>query len=414
MRGSWPGVLLAFASFGAASTAAQVGSVAGIVVSAHNGASVAGAVVTVTGTALAAVTRPSGTFSILGVPVGQHTLTVRARGYKALDVFGVAVDVDRTRSLRLELHVGRTSDVERLLVKAPPSVAGLTSALVTLNSVDLMFTPGTDLSSALGITGGYVDLPPSNITLSLQDYRRGRMSTASVRGARPEHTSYMLDDIAVRNPVFGNADIILDPLAASNVSFLPSYTRPEQGNSLAGVVLQTVRVGEDAIDGAVEYGSAFIPGFLSPAAAVSGASIQRGFISGPVPGTQNKLRLHLASRASSEESSVVESMGQGWSGVGNISQRQRIAKASFLPDPTLTFSVTGVSQRRSFEGSDRHFIRGYEGTLPSVQEDAWLAGFRAEKRFPKAVVALVMAGNGEKRRSCSIYNRRCISDLRNA
>jgi outer membrane receptor protein involved in Fe transport len=98
----WCGILL---FLGAVSTSAQdLGSVSGLVVSAWDGAPLSGAVITVRGTTLAIQTGGEGRFLLNGVPLGDQVLRLSKSGYAAATVTEVRVLPGQTTTVNGNLR----------------------------------------------------------------------------------------------------------------------------------------------------------------------------------------------------------------------------------------------------------------------------------------------------------------------
>ena len=95
----------------------QAGGIAGSVVATEDGRPVPGALVTIEGSNLVAVTDVVGRFEIENVPAGPTTLIVRASGFVDLLVPSVPVTVGMTASLTIELEV-TPNFLERVQVTA--------------------------------------------------------------------------------------------------------------------------------------------------------------------------------------------------------------------------------------------------------------------------------------------------------
>src|SRR2546422_8753479 len=81
------------------------GTITGRVIDSLTRQPLAGVNVVVEGTGLGALTREDGTFSIVGVPAGTHTLRARRIGYRSVPVI-VNVSEEATVSVTLALEKG--------------------------------------------------------------------------------------------------------------------------------------------------------------------------------------------------------------------------------------------------------------------------------------------------------------------
>lgn len=396
----------------AAAAQGGVGSIRGIVRNASTGAAIEAASIGVAGTSLAASSGAAGEFVIAGVPAGVHTVIASRYGFASREVSGVNVPVGLSVTVAIALRPSATDTTEyevhdAVLTTAPPDRLPL-----ALGTSELRMTPALSLAGILGVNGGYVRLPRSASTVSLSDIHRGVHEQASVRGARPSATLYLLDGVPVTNPVFGASPILLEPLAAGGVTVTAAYVDAEYGGALSGMVDQATRGASDRTTGMFEFLSSKIPGSLgSRVSAVSGAQALRGFLSGPVPGTGNRLGYLVAGHAIGERAAVRRDGPTGeWYGEGDGRQRQLVAKLSYAVRPTLQLSALALGDRRAAAGYDPNVLRGDTVAPPAVRDDRGLLLLRGERRFPRANVSLVFAHQWGDRNTCSVWQGVCVRD----
>jgi hypothetical protein len=291
----WRALLSVLALLAASPLPAQTGTITGTVRDAATGVRIDGATVAVAGTALGARTSVEGTFVLLEVPAGTYTLTARRFGYATSEVSGVDVQVGRARTVHFSLYRSATDTTHHTVFEPVLAGAPAGSAPLSLTQAQIGAMPTLSLAGVFGVNGGYVQLPRSAATVSLSEVHRGIYELASMRGARPSATRYLIDGISVNHPVFGAPPLLLEPMAAGGVTVFPSHVDPEYGGALAGVVEQGSRGAADRTAGAAEVLSGGLPGRLgSRVSAASGVYSARGYLAGPVPGGAGRLHYVVA------------------------------------------------------------------------------------------------------------------------
>jgi hypothetical protein len=389
---------------------AQNGAVTGKVVLAGSKEAIEGVTVSVQGTRASTRSAPNGSFSILGVPPGTYTVSARLVGYASVEIRGVEVLMDRTREVNFTLRQSRTDSVEVINFDPDFIDPSIGTSLITLSAEKVISLPSVTLPGALGVNGGYLQLPRSGTNLSLSDFRRGISNLPTVRGARPEATLYMLDGIEVNNPLFGFLPILAEPMATSAVSFSPAHVDAEYGGALSGLVSQALREGGDQLAGAFEYQTAAIAGlFGAEASRASSASAIRGYLSGPMPIRPDAFRFSVAGHFLGDRTGVVRT-GDAWRGSGDNAHEQGIAKLTYSVSPGFRLSLSGLAQRRTAIDVDPGFVGGDSAAPGTMREDTRLVIARAEKRFARSHFSVAFANTSLRRETCSIWEGICIED----
>lgn len=404
-------VHLAVAALTAPAAFAQSGSISGTIVNAATREPIEGAMVSVHGTPYMSFSRANGAFTILGVPPGAYAVSARRVGFATREFTGVNVLTGRTRALSFALRASASDTTDRSEAEpvfVDPNIGGTT---VSLSRDQITSLPVLSMSGALGINGGYVDLPRSTATLSLADLRRGVTSLPSVRAGRSDATQYLLDGIAVNNPVFGSPPLFIEPFGAASVTFSPAHVDAEHGAALSGLVNQAIRGGGARLNGAAEYQTTALAGALgSDASRASGTYAARGFLAGPLPFAGDAFRFSLAGHLLGERANVRQLVNRQWHGSGATQNDQMVAKVSYAVRPTVTLSVAMVGQRRGTVGVDPDFIEGDSVAPATVRDNSRFIVARAEKRFARANVSLSLADNREHRETCNIWQGVCVED----
>jgi hypothetical protein len=389
---------------------AQNGSIFGKAVDAANREPVEGVTISILGSRASTATAANGSYSILSVPPGTYTLIAKRVGYVTVEMRGIAIAIDRTREINFTLRTSRTDSTE--IIDFDPSFVdpAAVAPLISLNADKVIALPSITLQGALGVNGGYVQLPRSGANLSLSDFRRGITALPSVRAARPEATLYLLDGIEVNNPVYGFLPILAQPLATSGISFMPAHVDAEYGGAMSGMVTQALREGGDRMSGAFEYQTAALAGAVgSEASKASNASAIRGFLAGPMPIRPDAFRFSVAGHFIGDRLGVLRA-GDTWRGSGDHAHQQGIAKLTYALSPGFKLSLSGLAQRRTAIDIDPGFLRGDSTAPGTLREDTRLLIARAEKRFARTHISVTAATTRADRETCSIWQGVCIED----
>jgi hypothetical protein len=399
-----------FLTGGFHSAFAQNGTIAGKVLALGTREPIESVTLSIAGTLTTTATAPNGAFTLLSVPPGTYTVIAKRVGFATVEMRGIEVLIDRTREINFTLRPSRSDSVEVINFEPGLVDPGIVTSLLTLNAEKVLSLPSVALAGALGVNGGYVQLPRSGANLSLADYRRGITAVPSVRGARPEATLYILDGIEVNNPLFGMLPILAEPLATSGVSFSPAHVDAEYGGALSGLVTQALREGGDQLAGAFEYQTSTLAGvFGSKPSAVSGASALRGYVSGPMPVRPDAFRFSLAGHFIGDRVGVIQE-GDSWRGSGDNAHQQAAGKLTYSVSSSLRLSLSGLAQRRGSIDVDPGFIGGTLSAPGTMHEDAQLVIARAEKRFARTLFSVTYANTHSRRQTCSIWQGVCVED----
>ncbi len=378
-------LLVALAALGAPRLIeAQTGSLTGIVTDKETGQPIEGATVFIQGTQLGAITTANGRYTILGVPPGTYNVIARRIGYGTQEVQNLAIRIDVRRDQNFELSA--SAQLQAVVIQAPPTPLverGQVGSTTTITAETITALPVTSISEVLALQQGFQEVPQNTNLMSLAEERRSTVTPVRVRGSRGGSTVSLVDGIPVVNPLFGNTAINLNALAVAQVDFTRGYMEPQYGNGLAGVINNAVREGGERFQGMMDYQTTAIAGALgSRPDELQGSHLFRGYISGPVPGTANKLRYSLSGQVQSARGSVMQydnditsfsapqtsrppnadgtapqtlDLQQGWQAFGGSSNMQVVGKLTYLMSPTTKLSLSFIDESRSNQSYDRRY-----------------------------------------------------------
>lgn len=237
----WVGLIALWLDFGACispASASTIGSIVGHIVSAANGAAVAGAQVTAASPSdtQTARTDATGFFSMVGLYPDTYTLTVSASGFESAQRLGVTVLQDQTTTVDMALAVS---------VKVIGRIAVTTAAatLVQPNQpADVYVISGTQLAAA---TGG------DHVHKTLYEYMQalpgvtanGYPGQPRVRGGNVTDLAYEWDGIPIADRIVGFFTTNLSNVGVGSVELYTGGYGAQYGDAAEGVLNSVIKAG---------------------------------------------------------------------------------------------------------------------------------------------------------------------------
>ncbi|MDQ8154864.1 MAG: TonB-dependent receptor, partial [Gemmatimonadota bacterium] len=345
---------------------AQTGKITGVVTDAGTGQPIEGAQVLLQGTGYGQVSGPNGRFFILGVPPATYTVQARRIGYGTQQTT-VVVTIDVTREINFKLSSAANTLQTVQIVENQQNLVELkqTGTTQSISQEELQTLPVRSIKDALQLQAGFTEVPQVSTDLtSFTSARRQGITGVQIRGGRAGETMTLIDDIPINNFLFGGPSMDITNKAIAGVSTVKGGMEPQYGNALSGVVSMATRDGGTTIQGALDYETSKVgKAFGGISDGLKGYDFIEGFLSGPVPATNNKLRFVLAGRSTGGASQVLEydnkvfdpfmsdtiaraiSSGDlltGWRAQGYTSERDAFAKLTYLFGPTTKLSVSAL------------------------------------------------------------------------
>jgi len=231
-------LLLGLLSVPAIVTPAQAatGAITGMVTD-ENGEGVPYANVFIKGTQLGGAANAEGKFTIIKVPVGTYTLTVKSVGHAPVDKT-VEVNANLTATVNFKLSEQavkmKTVDVTGNIKIAIRKKDSSTKQIVT--SEDLRSLPVDNYKEAIGLKAGVIS-------------QGGELH---FRGGRGDEVLTIVNGIASRNPLKAEG-VDLGLLAVSSSEQVLGGLDAQYGNALSGVINLTTREGGDKFGGEIRY-----------------------------------------------------------------------------------------------------------------------------------------------------------------
>lgn len=288
---------------------AQTGKITGVVTDAQSGQPLDGVQILIRGTGVGTLTDDNGRFFILNMPVGTYTLLARRIGFQTVGRSNVQVVIDVTRTVDFGLQPA-AQVLEEIAVTAqevPMVQPGVTGSQTTIQTAEIEALPVTSISGVLQLQQGYFQVPENTEILSFTESRRTVSSPVRIRGGRGGETLTLLDLFPINNFVFGGPAFEPTKEAVEQLSYERGGFEPQYGNALSGIINIATREGGTNLAGAVSYQTSGVGGWLGNRSdELLGFNQLEGFLSGPVPGSNERLRFMVAGRTSSGSDRVLE------------------------------------------------------------------------------------------------------------
>jgi outer membrane receptor for ferrienterochelin and colicin len=365
-------VAAAFVAMAAATQAdAQTGKLTGVVTDAASGAPIEGVQVVLQGTGYGNLTSANGRFFIIAIPPGTYTVQARRIGYQTQQTqVQILIDVTREQNFALSTATQQIQDVQ-IVASQDNLIGDLTSSGTStqITTAELEALPVRSVQEALTLQSGFQEIPIVSTDLtSFTSSRRNASSPIIIRGGRGGETLQLIDGIPVNNFLFGGTSLDITSKAVENVATFRGGLEPQYGNALSGVVSIATKEGGTNLAGSIEYETSRLGGaFGNTSDELRGFDFVDGYLSGPVPATQEKLRFVLAGRVQNEALRVLQfddlifnpfqvdtlSRGQdvqdilpGWRAMGFQQQRDMFGKLTYLFTPTMKLSAGIIDYER--------------------------------------------------------------------
>ena len=207
-------------------------------VSSSDGQALAGANVMVDGTSKGAATNSDGVYTILGVEVGNYSITASYIGYQSSSESNVSVKVDLTTPLDFSLSAsaveGETVTIvgeKRLIEKSATNSVRSVGAEEIGNSASRSVSGMLDMQAGVNITNGRL----------------------SIRGSRAEEVAYTLDGASITDVINTGRDVSAIPEALAEISVESGGYGAHIGGANSGVVRQTLKTGGSEVGGTVRF-----------------------------------------------------------------------------------------------------------------------------------------------------------------
>lgn len=210
------------------------GKIAGKVIDKETGEPLPAVNVTIDGSSMGAATDINGEFFLLNVPVGTYSLRADMISYKVMVVQDVRVKVDLTTRVEFKLEPSVISGEEVTITAERPIIqADMTSSRSVTTGEDIVAAPVEDIQDAVALTAG--------------------VSGENFRGGREGEAVFMLDGVALVDPMTGDYESDVPLMAVEEMSVETGGFSAEYGNVQSGLVNIVMKEGGDNYSGAIRY-----------------------------------------------------------------------------------------------------------------------------------------------------------------
>ena len=457
-------LLLAVFALVPALAAAQSGKVQGVVRDAESGQPIDGAQVLLAGTGIGALTDENGRYFMLNIPPGTYTVIARRIGFQTQGRSNVQVVIDVTRTVDFQLQAAAQviEEIQVTVATTPLVEAGVTGSGTAINAQEIEALPVLNIQGVLQLQQGFMQVPQNTDILSFSDSRRNPATPVRIRGGRGGETLTLIDLVPVNNFVFGGPAFDLTTEAIEQVDFQRGGFEPQYGNALSGIINIATREGGTSLAGAVDYQTSAVGGALgSTSDDLLNFSQLEGFVSGPVPGTGERLRFLLAGRNQSGSDAVLEfdndvfsfsnpptgsnqplarDLISGWRAFGYDNERDVFGKLTLLVTPRAKLSASWANYQRQRLPFDFDWIENGFNALEtpavtnlvdslgvsandalgttdymdvvqgSIRVDRDYYALRWDHTFGRWVYKIAVGRFNQQRNSCSVFQGVCLGD----
>ena len=404
---------------------AQTGKLTGTVVDAESGKPVEGAAIVIQGTTLGSLTGPNGRYFVIQVPPGTYSVQARRLGYQSVIVTNVAINIDVSRDQNFKLRASNQT-LQAVTVQAdqtPLIERNQVGSQSVITAEQIQSMPVTSIAGVLALQQGFTEVPANTSVISLAEEQRSTTQPIRVRSGRGGSTLSMIDGVPINNPLFGSDAVSLNALAIQQVNFQRGGMDAQYGNALSGVINQAVREGGSEVSGSIDFQNSTLPGavFGNRQDQLLGLNLLRGYLSGPVPGTNAKIRYSVSGQVQSQAQRVlkfdndlytinapivqtdalppdIRDLNGGWQGYGGSQNSQVVGKLTFLPFANTTFKLTGVGSQRAVRNYDRRLYFNYRGDpleLVTNRADSLQVLTDAGNRLSRDLIQPSVSDNGK-------------------
>jgi len=232
-------LLLVFASSAFAGT---TGKLTGYVSDKQTGEKIFGANIIIEGTYFGAATDLDGYYYINNIPPGNYRVIVSSIGYTKVVVQDVAIRIDLTTNIDVELSSTIIEMEDEVVVTStrPLVQKDLTSTSVTISSDEIRMMPVENVDQIVNLQAGVIG--------------------GHFRGGRSNDVSYLIDGVAVNDVYNGERGLEVENSSIRQMEVITGTFNAEYGQALSGVVNIVTQSGSNSFHGTV---SGFVGNYFS-------------------------------------------------------------------------------------------------------------------------------------------------------
>ena len=263
--------------------ATTTGKITGQVTDSETGETLPGVNVAIVGTTQGAVTDADGYYVILNVTPDTYNLQASFIGFKTKIIQDVRVKINQTTTIDFVMSESVIEGEEVIVTAESPIVQrDLTSSKASISSQEMQILPVESFDEVVNLQAGVVD--------------------GHFRGGRIGEVAYLVDGIPINDSFDNSYAYQVENNSIQEVEVISGTFNAEFGQAQSGVVnIVTKDGGEDYEGNFSMYGGDYITtrgDVFSNNTAISPFDIYdiQGSLSGPVPGTRNKLGFFMSGR----------------------------------------------------------------------------------------------------------------------
>jgi hypothetical protein len=357
------------------------GKIAGIIKDKETGEPLPGVAVVIEGTTMGAAANEKGEYFILNVLPGVYTLRANLIGYAPMVVDNVSVSLDLTTTIDFELSP-EAVEVRGVTVTAerPIFEPDLTSTAHIITNVDVIHRPVINTDGIVYRTPGVVFDPIGGpINQGTQGTVLGNegnrvVDTANpgitLRGGRPQEVVYMVDGLSITDPILSGQATNLNHFTISEVQLITSGFNAEYGNAMSGIVNYVTQEGGPEFSGKYQYSTdeIFSKDLLDNDDLYFGSNEHFLSLSGPIPGTQDKLTYYVSGNLylTDDWSPRLHKLPH------HAQQTYRMqGKLAYKLTPSITLRAGGFRNRRQYERYNHSWLynlESYNATMEKAKQ----------------------------------------------
>ncbi len=222
--------------------AGTTGKLSGKIIDSETKEPVVGANVILEGTYLGAAADVDGYYFINNIPPGKYRVIITAVGYQKTIIENVAIKIDLTTSIDVELSSTVLSMGQEVIVKAerPLVQKDLTSSSATVSAEDIKMMPVEDFGKIVNLQAGVID--------------------GHFRGGRSNEVAYLIDGIPVNDAYNNSMTIQVENSSIRQMEVISGTFNAEYGQAMSGVVNIVTQDGSQKYEGAA---TAYVGNYLT-------------------------------------------------------------------------------------------------------------------------------------------------------
>ncbi len=233
-------------SLAVVATAGITGKIAGRIQDQQTREPLVGATVIIVGTTYGSSTDVEGRYFILNVPAGTYDVRVAYVGYTSMAISNVRVAPDLTTELNADLSQS-TVELQAVTVSAerPLIQKDATSSVSIVEAQTLRSLPINSALEALTLQAGFV-VSNNGSALAGDD-------GIHLRGGRTGEVLYMIDGVAVNDPLFGGLGSDVARLGVASLNVVSGAFNAEYGQAQSGIVNIVTQEGSQQYQGMARF-----------------------------------------------------------------------------------------------------------------------------------------------------------------